>query len=172
MGIFGVAHGWEVAKRPLLPKIYHTYATMMKLGTVIPYLKKIQKIYQVHDTPPQFHRQQHFFTRNKQILLYQELQIQIAFWYIISNSFNFSWVLEIFLINLVIILMMSAKMATPGLLKITVFWNKGYDVIISVDDVTNKILSRDSNYIVDVFMWPKFGNSSISMGEVITTSIL
>ena len=33
---------------------------------------------------------------------------------------------------------MSAKMATPGLLKITVFWNKGYDVIISVDDVTKK----------------------------------
>ena len=62
--------------------------------------------------------------------------------------------------------MMSAKMATPGLLKITVFWNKGYDVIIPVDDVTNKILSRDSNYIVDVFMWPKFGNSSIAMREV------
>ena len=36
--------------------------------------------------------------------------------------------------------MMSAKMATPGLLKITVFLNKGYDVIVSVDDVTNKIL--------------------------------
>ena len=68
--------------------------------------------------------------------------------------------------------MMSAKMATPGLLKITVFWNKGYDVIISVDDVTNKILWHDSNYIVDVFMWPKFGKSSISMREVIITSIL
>ena len=80
--------------------------------------------------------------------------------------------LKIFLIKLVIILMMSAKMATPGLLKITVFWNKGYDVIISVDDVTNKILWDDSNYIVDLIMWPKFGNSSISMGEVITTSIL
>ena len=80
--------------------------------------------------------------------------------------------LRIFLIKMVIILMMSAKMATPGLLKITVFWNKGYDVIISVDDVTNKILSRDSNYIVDVSMWPKFGNSSISLREVITTSIL
>ena len=53
--------------------------------------------------------------------------------------------------------MMPAKMATPGLLKITIFWKKGYDVIISVDDVTNKILSRDSNCIVDVFMWPKFG---------------
>ena len=70
------------------------------------------------------------------------------------------------------ILMMSAKMITPGLLKIAVFWNKGYDMIISVDDVTNKSLSRDTNYIVDLFIWPKFGNSSISMREVITTSIL
>ena len=73
---------------------------------------------------------------------------------------------------MVTILMMSAKMATPGLLKITVFWNKGYDVIIPVDDVTNKILSRDSNYIVDVVMWPKFGNCSISMRKVIIASII
>ena len=86
-------------------------------------------------------------------------RIQIAFWYIISNS---SESLKIFLINLVIILMMSAKMATPDLLVIMVFWNKGYGVIIPVDDVTNKFLSRDSNYIVDVFMWPKFGNSTRS----------
>ena len=63
-------------------------------------------------------------------------------------------------------------MATSGLLKIRVFWNKSYDTIVSVDDVTNKTLSRDSNYIVDVFMWLKFGNCSISMREVITTSIL
>ena len=68
--------------------------------------------------------------------------------------------------------MMSAKMATPGLLKRTVFWNKGYDVKIAVDDVTNKISSRDSNYIADLFMWPKFGNSGISMREVITISTL
>ena len=64
---------------------------------------------------------------------------------------------------------MSAKMATLGLLKIKLFWNNSYDVIISGDDVINKILSCDSNYIVDVFMWPKFGNSSISMREVITS---
>ena len=63
-------------------------------------------------------------------------------------------------------------MATPGLLKLTVFWNKGYDIIIPVDDVTSKVLSRDSIYIVDVFMWLKFGNSSISRREAITTSIL
>ena len=68
--------------------------------------------------------------------------------------------------------MMSAKMATPALLKITGFWNKGYDVIIYVHDVTNKILSRDSSYIVDVVISPKFGNSNISMREVIIISIL
>ena len=67
--------------------------------------------------------------------------------------------------------MMSVKMATVGLLKVTVFWNKGYDVIITVNDVTNKILSLDSNYIIDLFMWPKFGNSSVSMRELITASV-
>ena len=80
--------------------------------------------------------------------------------------------MKIILINMVTILMMSAKMATVGLLKVTVFWNKGYDVIISVHDVTIQVLSRDSNYIVDVVMWTKFGNSSVSMREVIVTSIL
>ena len=68
--------------------------------------------------------------------------------------------------------MMSGKMATPGLLKIKVSWNKGYYVIYSVYDVTNKILSHDSNHIVDVVMWPKFGKSSICITEVIITSIL
>ena len=62
----------------------------------------------------------------------------------------------IVLINMVTTLMMSANMATPGLLKIKFFWNKGYDVIMSVHDVTNKILSRNSNYIVDMVMWPKW----------------
>ena len=67
---------------------------------------------------------------------------------------------------------MSAKMATPGLLKIKIFWKKGYDVIIFVYGVINKILSRDSNYNVNVVMWLKFGNSSISVREVFITSII
>ena len=70
---------------------------------------------------------------------------------------------------MVSILLVSAKMATLGLLKIKIFWNKYYHVLIFVHDVTKKILSRDSNYIVDVVMWPKFGKSSISMREVITS---
>ena len=70
------------------------------------------------------------------------------------------------------ILMMSAKMATPDLLKIKIYWNKGYDVIIFVFHVTNNFLSRDLNHTVDVVMWPKFDNCNISMRKVIITSIL
>ena len=73
---------------------------------------------------------------------------------------------------MVTILMIPAKMANPGLPKIKVLWNKGYDVIIPAHDVTNKILLRDSNYIVDMVMWPKFANSSFSMKDVIIISIL
>ena len=68
---------------------------------------------------------------------------------------------------MVAVLMMLAKLATLDLFKIKVFWNECYDVIIFVI-----ILSCDSNHIVDVVMWSKFGNSSISMREVIMTWIL
>ena len=51
---------------------------------------------------------------------------------------------------MVTILMMLAKMTTLGLLTIKAFQDKGYDAIICVHDVKNKILSRDSNYFVDV----------------------
>ena len=50
-------------KRAPLSKISHTFPTMMKLGTVIPYLKKIQKLYDSHDTPPDFCLHQYFVNR-------------------------------------------------------------------------------------------------------------
>ena len=37
---------------------------------------------------------------------------------------------------------------------------------ISAHDITNKILSSDSNYIVNVVVPPKFGNSNVSTREV------
>ena len=46
--------------------------------------------------------------------------------------------------------LMSAKVATLGLFKIKVLQNNSYGVIDFVYDITNKISSRDSNYIVDV----------------------
>ena len=48
--------------------------------------------------------------------------------------------------------MMSAKMDMLGYLKIKLFSNKGFEVIISAHGVTNKVLLRDSNCIVDLAM--------------------
>ena len=50
---------------------------------------------------------------------------------------------------MVTILVISAKLAAPGILKLNIFQNKDYDVIILDYDVTNK---SDPNYIVDVLM--------------------
>ena len=50
IGIFEAAQG-GVEQKGSLPKICRTYLTVMKLGTVIPYLKKTQKIYESRDTP-------------------------------------------------------------------------------------------------------------------------
>ena len=56
MGIFEAAHRWggEGSKKAHLLKICHTYHTMMKLCTVIPYLKKIKKQYESRDTVLEF----------------------------------------------------------------------------------------------------------------------
>ena len=75
MGLFGTAHGWGGGKKPPPSlKSCHTYPTMIKLCTVIPYLKKIQKICESCDT--------HFisanisiFPGNHQTLRYQEIQV-------------------------------------------------------------------------------------------------
>ena len=70
-------------------------------------------------------------------------------------------------------LMISAKLATLGFLKVKTFWSKRYDVIISVYDVTDRVLSRDSDYMVDVIMLlSKSKKSSMSMAEVNITSTL
>ena len=49
-----------------------------------------------------------------------------------------------------IAILISTKLSTPGFLKI--YFKIDYDVIISVNDVTNKILSRYSHYLVDVII--------------------
>ena len=91
MGHFGAGRGWRGPKRLPFFKICHTYPAIMKLCTVIRCLKKIQCIYKSRDTHLEFFWHQHFFTGNQS---HQEIQLQIAFWCIISNSFNFFWVFK------------------------------------------------------------------------------
>ena len=70
---------------------------------------------------------------------------------------------EVVLINLVAIFMISKTLV----FRKKIFSNKSHDVVISAHDITNKILSHDANYFVDVAMWPIFGNSTISIEKVI-----
>ena len=65
---------------------------------------------------------------------------------------------------MVAILIMSTKLATPEPLKIKVFWNKGYDNFCPWPHQQH---FTNDYYIIDVVMWPRFGNSIISMREVI-----
>ena len=148
-----------------VPSSLKSYLTIMKPGTVIPYLKKIQQIYQSRDTPLEFCWHQRF-TGNQQLFYIKKYWYMLHFhtWFLIF--LNFFWALKgCFNKN-------GCNIDDVSKIKTKVFWNKGYDVNISVHGVTTKILSRDSNYIVDVVMWPKFGNSSISMWEVFINSIL
>ena len=118
-----------------------------------------------------------FYWKLRSFALSRNADINCTLILLISISFNFFESSKIASIKMNTILMISAKMDTLGFLKqkvywSKVYWSKSYDVMISVHGSTNKILSCGSNYIVDVVMWRKFGNCSISMREVIKTSIL
>ena len=78
---------------------------------------------------------------------------------------------------MVAILSMSWTLVILGLYKIKAFWNKGDEVIISVQDVSifrtsAKFFHVTQIILYDAVIWPKFGNSGISMKEVIIASIL
>ena len=137
MGLFGAAHG---TKRPPFPKLCHIHPTMMLLGTVISYPKKIQKTYKSCETPFEFRRYQHFFYRKSAtFVVSRNTDIDC----ILIHNFNFFIFfesLQITLINKAVILMMSAKLDTLGLLKIKVFRNKGYDVSQSYHNKCKKLL--------------------------------
>ena len=79
---------------------------------------------------------QHFFTRNLQLTLNREIQTKIVFSHIICNSFNNFHD--------------ASKIGFSGPPKIKVSFKRVYDAVISVRDVTNQILSLDTNYIAGV----------------------
>ena len=67
MDLFGAAHGWGGAK------IFHTYPTRIKLGGILPYLRKTQKIYESPDALLEFCWHQHFFLGSQKSLLSQKI---------------------------------------------------------------------------------------------------
>ena len=174
MGHIGAFHGWvEGRKAPLVAHILYWWnLTQLYLR----YLKKIQKIYKSHATPLEFCWHRHFSPKiSKFCYIKKDIAFCIAETYCIlihifmfSNFLTFFESVKLIFRKMVSILMMSAKSATVSHPKIKVFWSKGYGVMISVHDFT-KFLSPHLKYIIDVVMWPKFGNSSISIKKVMTS---
>ena len=80
-------------------------------------------------------------------------------------TFFESW--KIFLVNVVTISMMSAKVAALSLLKVKAFWSHKFCPWRHQQN-----LPCDSNYTADTAMRPKFSKCSISMREVTITSVL
>ena len=130
MGYCGAAHEWG-GEAPL-PKICHIYPATMKLDTIIPYLKKIQKIYESRDVTHTlssadisiFSEEISKFCHIKKYRY--RLHIDTSFQVLLSYFES----LKTFLIIMVAILMMPAKMATLGLLKI-----KHFEIKIMIHNV-------------------------------------
>ena len=128
---------------------------MMKLSTVIPYLEKIQKnILITWHTPWVLLSSAFFHWKSPTFFITRNTDIDCNLIHN-SNCFIFFESLKVFFkhdYNLT----MSTKLATLDFLKIKIFWSKGFDVVAFSHDVTNNILTRDRNCIVDVVMWPIF----------------
>ena len=88
MAIFEAAHRWSGGqKAPPFSKICFTYLIIMKFGTYTLPKEDPKNIWIMWHTLWVL-LTQHCLTRNQQILLYQETQIQISFWH--------TWVFKIF----------------------------------------------------------------------------
>ena len=86
------------------------------------------------------------FNRNSSFLLYREIKIKTAFQYVMLILLTIIESLKVILINIIAVLMMSAKLETPSFLKITLVRNSVYNVII-------KIFSCHSYCIKNLVMW-------------------
>ena len=85
-----------------------------------------------------------FFIRSK-IIFFVPLKNkdEIAFRSIISS---FLLLLLVASINVIAFVVISGKLVTPDVLKITLFCKVSYDIIISVHNGIKKVLPRELNY--------------------------
>ena len=86
-GCSRIGEGWK--KYPV-PKICHRYSTIIKLGTVIPYLEKMQKIYKSCDTASEFLLTLAFFYQESSICHIEKYGYRMNFDIYIDIDWMFS----------------------------------------------------------------------------------
>ena len=90
---------------PPTPRLERGAKRSPSLKSIIHILQRWNVAQLYHDAPHDFCWHQYFFIGNQQILLYQKIQIYIAFWLVISYSFDYlqfwwyqqNWLLQAFL---------------------------------------------------------------------------
>ena len=124
MGFFGAAHGWGGQKGP--PSLKSVIHILQWWNLAQLYLtQRRSKKYMNHVTHPLSSADISIFSPEISKFCYikkYRYRFHLDTYFLTLLTFLES--LKIFLINMVKILMMSAKMATPGLLKIKIFWKK------------------------------------------------
>ena len=133
----------ESAKKAHLLKFCHTYPITMKVGRYTLCKKDLKNIWIMWHTPWLLLTSAIFHRKSSNLAISRNKCIDcILMQFLIILTFR-----KIFLIKKFTVLTMSKKMATPGLLKIKLFWNKGCEVIIYVDDVTNNFY-----YLIEIIL--------------------
>ena len=133
----------ESAKKAHLLKFCHTYPITMKVGRYTLRKKDLKNIWIMWHTPWLLLTSAIFHRKSSNLAISRNKCIDcILMQFLIILTFR-----KIFLIKKFTVLTMSKKMATPGLLKIKLFWNKGCEVIIYVDDVTNNFY-----YLIEIIL--------------------
>ena len=133
----------ESAEKAHLLKFCHTYPITMKVGRYTLRKKDLKNIWIMWHTPWLLLTSAIFHRKSSNLAISRNKCIDcILMQFLIILTFR-----KIFLIKKFTVLTMSKKMATPGLLKIKLFWNKGCEVIIYVDDVTNNFY-----YLIEIIL--------------------
>ena len=142
MGLFGAIHGWGEPKRPTsLKSVTYILQCISHIQTWHSYTlpkEDPKKIWITWHTLWILLISAFFHGKSANFAILENTNID----YILVYNFSFFYfslsLLKNFWIDMVTIFMVSAKLATLGLLKIKIFRNKGYDVIIPDYDVIKK----------------------------------
>ena len=101
--------------------ICHAFPTVLKLCTIIPYLQKIQKIYESRNATLESCWHHQFSSKISKPCYIKKQRYRLHFDTEFLILLTFPESLKIVLINMVTISMTLAKTATPSLLKVKVF---------------------------------------------------
>ena len=150
-----------------LPKSCYTYPKMMKLGTIILYLKMIQKIHKSRDISLDLCWHQHLSLKICNFCYIRKWRSNFVLKHFL-NLFDFYWVFKGCFNQHDCNFDNFSKNSYSSCPKIKVFWKKDYDFIISVHNNTNWRYLRGDFF--EGWSWFKFNKLGLVLGMALNLS--